>query len=295
MKGARDRSFDDAVAALLPPLAFSAEQRSELRARYLAAAPYPHLVRDGLFPDWVLDRVVEEFPSSREDRDWITWDTNSELKQTSRGLTGLKPFTQLFLMELCSEPFLKLMRELTGYDDLVADPLFNGGGLHESFAGSYLNIHADYTKHPVLPLVRRVNLIIYLNRDWPAAWGGDIELWDQMSMTREVSVPPLFNRALIFPTTREALHGFPSPLTCPSDRSRKSISIFYWTANQDAVGNGRPIHFLPGLKSTKTKAFLRSCVPPIVYRELHHGRTAVRHGLRNMKQRLASGPLPIRR
>lgn len=288
LEGAEAQSFDATVSALLPTLAWSPEERAKLRAAYLAAAPYPHVVCDGLFPAWVLRRVVEEFPAPGA-RDWIQWDTGSELKQTSRGITGLRPFTQLFLLELVSEPFLSFMRELTGYADLVADPLFNGGGLHESFKGSYLNVHADYTYHPVLPLVRRVNLIIYLNEDWPSEWGGDIELWDSMAMTRAKSVAPVFNRSLVFPTTSDALHGFPSPLACPDDRSRKSISIFYWTANDEAVKKGAPINFLPGLKSTQVKSFLRSCTPPIVYRELHHARTALRHGLRDAKRRLRPG------
>jgi hypothetical protein len=289
LEAVRDTSFDATVSGLLPALALPPAERARLRDSYAAMKPYPHLVHDGLFPDWVLDRVVEEFPAPGT-RDWIKWDTNHELKQTSRGLTGLSPFTQLFLLELCSEPFLRFMRELTGYDDLVADPLFHGGGLHESFLGSYLNIHADYTHHPVLPLVRRVNLIIYLNRDWPEEWGGHIELWDAKKKTREVSVAPVFNRSLVFPTTQTALHGFPTPITCPDNRSRKSISIFYWTANPDAVKQGAHINFMPGLKSTKAKALLRSCVPPIVYRELHHARTFVRHRIRDLKKRQPSPP-----
>src|SRR6478609_445858 len=168
--GTRARSFDDTVAGLLPPLGYSAEQRARLRAEYASGSPYPHLVKDGLFPEWVLRRVIEEFPSPHG-RDWIQWDTASELKQTSRGLHGLRPFTQLFLLELCSGPFLELMRELTGYDDLVADPLFHGGVFHASFKFTFLNFHANYTYPPVLPLVRRVNLIVYLNAAWPADFG----------------------------------------------------------------------------------------------------------------------------
>ncbi len=283
-EGNAERSFDATVSGFLPPLAYSTDERARLRAAYRVGKPYPHLVADGLFPSWVLRRVVAEFPSPHE-RDWIQWDTTSELKQTSRGLTGLRPFTQLFLLELCSEPFLAFMRELTGYSDLIADPLFNGGGLHESFKGSYLNVHADYTHHPVLPLVRRVNLIIYLNEDWPAEWGGDLELWNSATKTRAASVAPVFNRSIIFPTTSEALHGFPSPLLCPDERSRKSISIFYWTANQEAVEKGAPINFLPGLKSTRMKALMRSYCPPSLYRELHHVRTLMRQRIGAAKRR----------
>ena len=157
-------AFDQVVATLLP-LARMQRERDFLRAAYAAGRPYPHIVVDGFFDEAVLDRIVIEFPK-RDGRDWITWDTTNELKQTSRGIGGLSPFTQLFFMQLCSEPFLEHIRYITGLPDLVLDPLFHGGGLHESVRGGWLNIHADWTKHPALPLTRRLNLIIYLNRDW---------------------------------------------------------------------------------------------------------------------------------
>ena len=33
---------------------------------------------------------------------------------------------------------------------------------------AHLMVHADFNKHPELKLDRRLNIIIYLNRDWPA-------------------------------------------------------------------------------------------------------------------------------
>ncbi|MGA7384849.1 MAG: 2OG-Fe(II) oxygenase [Methylocella sp.] len=257
-------AFDQVVATLLP-LARMQRERDSLRAAYAAGRPYPHIVVDGFFDEAVLDRIVIEFPK-RDGRDWITWDTTNELKQTSRGIGGLSPFTQLFFMQLCSEPFLEHIRYITGLPDLVLDPLFHGGGLHESVRGGWLNIHADWTKHPALPLTRRLNLIIYLNRDWDLSWGGDLELCDPASKTCGARVAPLFNRAVFFPTTSETLHGFPSPLTCPGNRTRKSISVYYWSPDPEALKEGAYITFLPGKKRTRMRALLRSLTPPIIFK-----------------------------
>ncbi len=237
-------------------------QRDALRARYPAAKPFPHVVIDNLFDDVVLDRIVAEFPK-KEERDWITWDTAHEVKQTSRGIARLSPFTQLFFLQLCSEPFMQVVRDITGLPDLVADPLFHGGGLHESVRGSWLNIHADYTNHPALPLTRRLNLIVYLNRDWDAAWGGALELWDSATKVCGARVEPIFNRAVLFPTTSHTLHGFPTPISCPSDRSRMSVSVFYWSPDPEALKEGKYINFLPGEGRTRLQSFMRSLTPPI--------------------------------
>ena len=73
-------------------------ERNSLRANYLAAKPYPHVVMDGFFDEEVLDRIITEFPSTAV-RDWIRWETTHERKQTSRGISQLPPFTQMFFLQ----------------------------------------------------------------------------------------------------------------------------------------------------------------------------------------------------
>lgn len=269
----RVEQIQTAVARLLP-LDRMQRERDCLRAAYAAAKPYPHIVVDGFFDEAMLDLIVSEFPK-RDARDWISWDTPNELKQTSRGISGLLPFTQLFFLQLCSEPFLEHIRYITGFPDLAFDPLFHGGGLHESVRGDWLNIHTDWTKHPVLPLTRRLNLIIYINRDWDLSWGGDLELYDPASKTCGARVAPLFNSAILFPTTSETFHGFSSPLTCPGNRTRKSISVYYWTPDSEALKESAHINFLPGKKRTRMRALLRSLTPPIAFKIAHKAREAL--------------------
>ncbi|CAA9234218.1 MAG: hypothetical protein AVDCRST_MAG08-1284 [uncultured Acetobacteraceae bacterium] len=255
--------FDEAVARMAPIARLMAE-KDELRARYLAAKPYPHLVLDNFFDPEVLDRVATEFPG-RGGRDWLSYDTANEIKQTSRGVIDLPAFSQAFLWQMCAPPMMEFLRHVSGHADLCVDPVFHGGGMHESFRGGWLNMHADWTQHPVLPLTRRLNLIVYLNRDWDPAWGGALELWDAKDKTSGAKVEPVFNRAVIFPTTAETLHGFPDPMTCPADRSRKSVSWFYWSPDPEAIKEGAPITFLPGNRQTRMRALVRSFIPPVAF------------------------------
>lgn len=175
---------------------------------YTLGQPYPHLVIKDLFDSDVLDRIVAEFPTSGN-RDWINWDIEHETKLTSRGIAGLSVFTQIFFFWLNSIEFLNELKKIVGINDLVPDPLFFGAGLHEMFQSGWLDVHADYIQHPTLPLSRRINLLIYLNREWNSNWGGDIQLWDRTNHQNKVSYPPNFNRTLIFPTTSQTLHGVP--------------------------------------------------------------------------------------
>jgi hypothetical protein len=127
---ADDTSFDQIVRRMLP-LAQLQRERETLRTTYLGAKPYSHVVMDGFFDEEILDRTIAEFPE-REARDWISYETVHESKQTSRGISQLSPFTQLFFLQLCSEPFLEHIRHITGFADLLMDPLFHGGGLHRA-------------------------------------------------------------------------------------------------------------------------------------------------------------------
>src|SRR6266436_1022806 len=64
-------------------------------------------------------------------------------------------------------------------DGLIPDPYFGGGGLHQIEAGGFLKVHADFNVHPKLKLDRRLNMLVYLNKDWREEWGGHLELWSR--------------------------------------------------------------------------------------------------------------------
>lgn len=227
----------------LVPVESLRERQAELCEKYHAARPFPHLVVDDLFDADVLDRINEEFPDPNE-RDWLEWHSNKEQKTTSRGIDELPSFTRRFFLMLNSPEFIRCLGGITGMDELVEDPQYFGAGLQETFTGGWLNVHADWTRHRSLPLTRRLTLLLYLNRDWDPSWKGDIELWDAGNLTCAVTYAPVFNRLLLIPATRDALHGQPEKLACPSDRSRRFVSVNYWTADPVARQEARGIKWV---------------------------------------------------
>lgn len=204
--------------------------------RYRSAKPFPSITFDGFFAPAALDAVLSEFPDLSV-KPQVRYESHNELaKYTTRGEARFGPETRALLHFLNSEPFLAFVQRLTGIDEpLLPDPYFNGGGLHEIKPGGLLKVHADFNKHPETKLDRRVNVLVYLNKDWREEYGGHFELWDRAMTKPEVRILPLFNRLAMFSTTSTSYHGHPDPLTCPPGRSRKSIALYYYT-------NGRPAH-----------------------------------------------------
>ena len=149
------------------------------------------------------------------------------------------PF-QAVLRELNSTPALEYLEALTGIPALLTDDDLEGGGLHQITRGGYLKIHADFNYHPRTHHHRRINLLVYLNRQWEASWDGNLELWDR-AMSRCVnSVVPVLSRCVIFNTTDHAYHGHPRPLKCPDTASRKSLALYYYTEARPAEETSSP-------------------------------------------------------
>ena len=153
---------------------------------------------------------------------------------------------------LVTDEFVEFLMLQTHIPGLVADPMLNGGGAHEIRTGGFLFTHIDFTSHPAdygdpgflgtgRRLQRRLNVILYLNKDWKAEYGGYLELWSSKRVgylqyekgTEHVEYAPIFNRMVIFPTNARSFHGHPYPLNTPPGVTRKSIAAYYYT-------DGRP-------------------------------------------------------
>jgi hypothetical protein len=148
--------------------------------------------------------------------------------------------------ELNSDAFVHWLSQLTGIPKLVSDEILEGGGLHQSAAGGFLNVHTDFSNHHYHTNWRRqVNLILYLNPHWQQQWGGALELWDREMRRCVTKVPPLFNEALIFRTDEISYHGFPEPLSCPAGEARKSLALYYYTAEEGAAVKSRSTNYRP--------------------------------------------------
>jgi len=213
-----------------------------LRVEYSQGDPYPHIVIDDFLPAALLDKVVAEFPPA-EQALWERRSTKNSLKLSCNILQELGLSTQLVLEQLNSRPMLRFLERLTGVEHLIPDALFEGGGLHQILPGGFLKIHADFNIHPEWNLDRRLNVLLFLNKDWSDAYGGEFELWDAKMAGCKKTVLPLFNRLVIFSTTDTAYHGHPHPLRCPEGMTRKSIAAYYYT-------NGRPKNEVAPFHST---------------------------------------------
>jgi Rps23 Pro-64 3,4-dihydroxylase Tpa1-like proline 4-hydroxylase len=204
---------------------------AERRAEYRRAEPFPHIVLDGLFADALLDQAVAELPAASAK--WTTYNTVNESKQVCSDASLFGPTAEIVVHALNSAPFLRFLERLTGIAGLIPDPHLHAAGYMKVSPGGFLGLHYDFATQRELKLDRRINVLLYLNRDWLGEWGGALELHSNDSVTnprhKEISIEPLFNRMAIF-NTPNALHGHRKPLACPKGRTRLCLSWYYYTA-----------------------------------------------------------------
>ncbi len=205
---------------------------------YKSAHPFPYIYFDNFFNPEFLKSVLAEFPDLARKKSNIYYNNPNENKHAGKGESDMGSSTLQLVHFLNSQPFLEFLQELTGIEEtLIPDPYLEGGGFHEIKPGGFLKLHVDFHKHRSMHLDRRLNLLVYLNDDWEESYGGHFELWERDMSKCAVKILPLFNRVALFSTTGDSWHGHPDPLTCPEDRSRKSLALYYYT-------NGRPANEL---------------------------------------------------
>jgi Rps23 Pro-64 3,4-dihydroxylase Tpa1-like proline 4-hydroxylase len=247
---------------------------------YKANQPYPHIYLDDFLPVDVAEAALRDFPEPKE-ADWRAYkDVNQHKKLAFDAVEKLPPSIRDVLYFLNTRPMLKFLETLTGIQSVLPDPNYVGGGLHQIRPGGLLEVHADFSYHHGLRLDRRINVLIYLNKDWKEEYGGHFELWDREVKRAEKKVLPIFNRCAIFSTTSVSFHGHPEPLACPPDRNRKSIATYYYS-------NGRPeedpelthkhevaFQQRPGVNRVKAslgvRKVVKSLIPPI-FTDLYRG------------------------
>jgi len=227
-------------------------QLDELSRRYQKASPYPHIVLENFLNPEVLKDCIAEFNKLNETDGWINYKHYNENKRGLNKLDLLPETIKGTINELNSPEFLEFLSKLTGIKDLKKDDGLEGGGIHQSTRGGFLNIHADFTVHPHhRNWQRRVNVLVYLNKEWEEAWGGKLELWDRKMKACEQAVLPVFNRCVIFNTDADSYHGHPEPMTCPEGVFRRSIALYYYTVEANPFRRATHYQARPGEGSKK--------------------------------------------
>ena len=220
--------------------------------------PFDHCVIDNFFKKNIALKLEKEFPHFESDI-WHKYNNPIEIKKVCNDWNAFPELTYQVFSYLNSDEFLKIIRKkIFKKTKLYSDIGLNGGGWHIHKQGGKLNTHLDYSIHPKLRLQRKLNIIIYITRDWKEKWNGSLGFWSNESdkepgiLSKEIQ--PVFNRAVLFDTTQNSWHGLPDPVQCPKNKYRKSLAVYYLCEPPSKVNSRGKALFAPSdlQKNNKT-------------------------------------------
>lgn len=261
---------------------------ASLRESWYAKRPFRYVIVDDFLPPEFAEAILAAYPRPEAD----DWDGTTYIHQRKK-LTKRSGFTepiQSFFDLTATPEFRDLIGDITGIPELIDDPDLVGGGLHQILSGGFLDVHVDYNLHPVTKLYRRLNLLLYMNKNWKPEFEGYLELWDLDAQRQLEHVAPIFNRAVMFETTELSYHGHPRPLNVPSGVTRQSLAIYYYTEEYEQ-GRLAPEHNTLYKQTTGVQGYLkttRAASQAFVERIVQNGpseliKDALRKGHRRLK------------
>jgi Rps23 Pro-64 3,4-dihydroxylase Tpa1-like proline 4-hydroxylase len=210
-----------------------------LREQTRTALPFPHFCIDNFLNERFSEEIYRSFPSFAQakafGREFTTVNEKKKIQITDP--TKFAPAIARLNCLLASPEFVELMSHIFDIRNLIEDPTLMGGGIHETDTGGRLDVHVDFNFAEDKKWHRRLNVLIYFNKDWKEEYGGCLEIWDKDVKRRYGSFAPIFNRACAFATSEISFHGV-TPLSCPPGIVRRSFATYYYTREAPPGWNG---------------------------------------------------------
>jgi len=195
--------------------------------------PFKHVVIDNFIKEEYIAELLNDMDELTIDKAYYHGLENTEYQKFAFKNNFNKTLQELF-KELNGDEFINLLENKTEITGIIRNNLeLNGAGVHKLLNKGFLCMHTDfegYRDNTYGLLDRRLNLLLYMNKDWKDEYFGDLCLYDKQTNLIAKKILPILNRCVIFFTPGN-IHGHPKPLNLPENKFRQSITTYYYTKN----------------------------------------------------------------
>ena len=191
--------------------------------------PFKHTVLDNFIKEEYIEPLLEHLNTLTIDKSYYHGNDLIEKNKYAFKDNFTGELKGLF-EELNGEKFINLLEQKFEINDIIKNNLnLRGAGVHKIFNEGFLCMHSDFEGYidPIHGMLdRRLNLLLYMNKDWK--YNGELCLSLNDKIVKKI--PPILNRCVIF-VTPDNIHGHPEPLKIPNNICRQSITTYYYTKN----------------------------------------------------------------
>jgi len=203
------------------------EKIADLNKMFKNAEPFEHIIISNFLSNEYAEEIFANFPTDITSDNWHEYNNPIEKKFTNDNIKSIPICIKKYFNLLSCKEIIEKINLLSGIQNLEHDPYLHGAGLHIHSNGGKLDMHLDYEKHPHLDKERRLNIILYMSKDWKEEWNGETQLWNKDLSKCVVKSNIIFNTAVIFKTNDISWHGLPEEIICPEGVFRKTIAYYY--------------------------------------------------------------------
>ena len=189
-----------------------------------------YVVIDGLLPEKTALEISKKFPNCTEMRHVSSF---REKKFTSKNFNKHESIMLDITYALQNQSVINLVEQITGFKNMIGDPLLYAGGLSLMNKGQYLSPHIDNSHDLSRSNYRLLNLLYYVSPNWSLVDGGNLELWDRV-VKDKITVLSKFNRLVIMETTPYSWH---SVSRINADKLRCCVSNYYFSSKFPSGSN----------------------------------------------------------
>lgn len=211
-----------------------------LRKSVDTAQPFPYFSIDNFLTAEFAEEVLASFPAfetaKKEGRSFNAVNEKGKVQLTDS--TTFAPAIKELNDVLASAEWLEMLSYVMNIPKLLPDEQLIGGGMHQTGPRGHLDVHVDFNYIEERALHRRLNILVYFNKNWKPEWGGNVELWDKDVKVCHHSLMPIFNRCVVFATNEISFHGV-TAVKCPEGNSRKSFAAYYYTREAPENWDGK--------------------------------------------------------
>ena len=218
---------------LVPESFFTEENLQAIRSRFDQAQPYRHVVIENFLNPEFAEQLHAHFPPMDELS--IHYQGLNENKSEGSNFEKFHPVFNELRGFVSSSAWTEALEKITGIKGLFTTEDNLGSGVHQGKNGSYLDVHIDFNIHHKRDLHRRLNMLIFLNKDWKDEYGGHAEMWNEDVSKLVQAYKPGYNVCILFETSEISYHGY-GKITVPDGMTRKSFYSYFYTPIGDYKG-----------------------------------------------------------
>ena len=196
---------------------------------------------------WILDDFLEPSYCNNLNKSWPNqdlpiwnkgvgklFDKDGVLEDKMIAISGKEnipePFHE-FLTEITSNERLNFFKDLTNMEEITSDSSWRWSGLRETLKGGHQLIHIDARQHIETGLTKELTMLLYLNDDYEEDRdAGQLEIWSADMKEKMHSIPPFYNRLVIFHNTDTSFHGVPE--------TRNNRKMITWSMLNQKISSG---------------------------------------------------------